>query len=572
MADSMAARGPDGAGLWCKDWVCLAHRRLSVIDLSEAGAQPMVDEELGLTISFNGCIYNHNQLREELRSHYRFSSTSDTEVIIKAYAHWGEHFVDHLVGMFAIALYDQRRNRVILARDRLGIKPLYLSRQSKRLRFASTVPALLAGGAVDTSLDPVALHHYLSWHSIVPAPRTILQGVEKLPAATVRIIESDGTERDRIFWTAQYSRDAERSTWSEDDWMDAIHESLRTAVERRLVADVPVGVLLSGGLDSSLLVGLLAEAGQSHVKTFSIGFDDAGGQSGDEFEFSDIVAKQFGTDHHRLHIDNAELAPAVRRAVAAMTEPMASHDVTAFYLLSEAVSQHVKVVQSGQGADEVFAGYDYHRAAASVPRTSAVDAFTESFVDRRHQDVLDLLDPALAPSTDVSREALERNLGAEGADSTLDALLRLDTHSLMIDDPVKRVDSMTMAFGLEARVPFLDQDLVSLAAQCPPELKLRDEGKGPLKALGREILPREVVDRPKGYFPVPQLCHLDGEVLDMVREVMLAPEARDRGVFRSDRVDALLDDPNGSLTPTGTNTLWSLAVLEMWLQNNDVGK
>jgi asparagine synthase (glutamine-hydrolysing) len=568
----MAARGPDGAGLWSKNWVCFAHRRLSVIDLSEAGAQPMIDEALGLTISFNGCIYNHHQLRDELSAHYRFSSTSDTEVILKAYARWGEDFVDHLVGMFALALHDHARDRVILARDRLGIKPMYISRQAGRLRFASTLPALLAGGGVDKTLDPIALHHYLSWHSIVPAPRTILRGVVKLPAATVRIVESDGSERDRVYWTAQYSRSAERSTWNAEDWIDAVHESLRTAVERRLVADVPVGVLLSGGLDSSLLVGLLAEAGQHHVKTFSIGFADAGGQSGDEFAYSDIVARQFGTDHHQLHIDNAELCPAVRRTIDAMTEPMASHDVTAFYLLSEAVSQHVKVVQSGQGADEVFAGYEYHRAAALVPRSGAVDAFTESFVDRRHREILDLLEPVMAPDSDVSREALERNLDADGADSAVDALLRLDTHSLMIDDPVKRVDSMTMAFGLEARVPFLDQDLVALAAQCPPELKLRNEGKGPLKAIGREILPSEVVDRPKGYFPVPQLCHLEGEVLDMVRDVMSAPEARARGVFRRERISAMLDDPNGSLTPTGTNTLWSLTVLEMWLQHNDAGK
>jgi asparagine synthase (glutamine-hydrolysing) len=375
-----------------------------------------------------------------------------------------------------------------------------------------------------------------------------------------------------VFWTSEYSRDSDRSAWSEEEWIEAIHESLRTAVDRRLVADVPVGVLLSGGLDSSLLVALLAETGQADIKTFSIGFDSVDDRIGNEFAFSDMVADRFGTDHHRLHINDAELAPAVRKAVAAMTEPMASHDVTAFYLLSEAVSQHVKVVQSGQGADEVFAGYEYHSVASGAQRSTVAGAFREAFVDRSHSDILRLLDPEFAPTTDVSGHVLEQHLGAPGADSALDAVLRLDTHTLMIDDPVKRVDSMTMAFGLEARVPFLDQDLVALAAQCPPELKLRDDGKGPLKAIGRRILPSDVVDRPKGYFPVPQLCHLDGEVLGMVREVLSAPEARARGIFQRESIDALLENPNGSMTPTGTNTLWSIAVLEMWLQDNDVGR
>ena len=203
MMDCMNGRGPDDSGIWGRDWVAFGHRRLEIIDLSERGAQPMVDDELGLAIVFNGCIYNHHELRQELSSTYAFHSTSDTEVILKAYAHWGEDFVDHLIGMFAIVLFDERRGRVVLARDRLGIKPLYLAQDSKRLRFASSLPALLAAGGIDTELDPVGLHHYLSWHSIVPAPRTILRGVRKLPAATIRVIEHDGLMRDRVYWSTE---------------------------------------------------------------------------------------------------------------------------------------------------------------------------------------------------------------------------------------------------------------------------------------------------------------------------------------------------------------------------------
>lgn len=571
MTDSMADRGPDGEGVWSNSWVALGHRRLSIIDLSEAGAQPMIDEGAGLALVFNGCIYNHHELRRELQQHYAFDSSSDTEVIIKAYRHWGENFVDHLVGMFAIALVDHRRNQVVLARDRLGIKPLYLASVDGSLRFASTLPAVLAGGGVDTGIDNVALHHYLSWHSIVPAPRTILAGVRKLPPATVRVVTPDGGHRDRVYWKPDYVRRQDQALWTPDDWREALHQALRTAVARRLVADVPVGVLLSGGLDSSLLVALLAEAGQAGLNTFSIGFDGTGGESGDEFEYSDLIARNFGTDHHRLHIPVSEFAPAVADAVAAMPEPMASHDVPAFFLLSKAVSEHVKVVQSGQGADEVFAGYAYHQPAAAVAREQALGAFTEAFVDRSHAQMLDVLEPEWLCLRDVSRERLAAELAVPGAETALDAILRLDTHVLMPDDPVKRVDSMTMASGLEARVPFLDQDLVSLAAACPPGLKAGQGGKGVLKDLGRGVLPDDVIDRPKGYFPVPALRHLEEPFLSMVSDALHSPEAKQRGLFRSDFVEGLLANPNERFTLARGNLLWHLAVLEMWLQQHGVG-
>jgi asparagine synthase (glutamine-hydrolysing) len=520
---------------------------------------------------FNGCIYNHHELRGELADGYPFASTSDTEVVLAAYDRWGEQFVDHLVGMFAIALVDQRRSRVVLARDRLGIKPLYLTRLPGRIRFASTLPALAASGGVDTSLDPVALHHYLSWHSIVPAPRTLLKGVEKLPAATVRVVHADGRTADRVYWRPDYRRDADRADWDERDWQDALHEALTAAVRRRLVADVPVGVLLSGGLDSSLLVALLAEAGQERIPTFSIGFDSVGGEAGDEFVYSDVVARTFGTDHQRIRIGTEELQGAVLDAVAAMTEPMATQDVTAFYLLAKRVAEEVKVVQSGQGADEVFAGYRYHQPAAAVTREAAADAFAAAFVDRPHERVAAMLAPEYRHPFDVSRAVLESDLAAPGAETALDAVLRLDTHRLMIDDPVKRVDSMTMAWGLEARVPFLDQDVVALAAACPPGLKASQGGKGVLKDLGRRLLPSEVIDRPKGYFPVPELRHLDDRLQGLLRDALLAPEARDRGVFDPVVVRRLLEQPNEHYTRVGGNVLWQVGLLELWLQHHGVG-
>jgi asparagine synthase (glutamine-hydrolysing) len=533
----------------------------------------MVDNELGLTAVFNGCIYDYQELRAELEGHgYRFFSTSDTEVLIKGYHHWGSDFVDHLHGMFAVVIHERDTGRVVMARDRLGIKPLYLAERPGRLRFASSLPALLKGVGqgfdLDTSVDPVALHHYLTWHAVVPAPRTILNGVRKLPPATVRVIEADGTSRERRYWQPRYERRPEHAGWSARDWEDAIEAALRVAVRRRLVADIPVGVLLSGGLDSSLIVGLLAEEGQQGLATYSIGFESVGGRAGDEFRYSDVIADHFGTDHHRIRVGSDELAAALEHAIGAMAEPMVSHDVVAFDLLSERVSQSIRVVQSGQGADEVFAGYHWYPPLAGIDRDDAVETYARAFFDRDAADTARLVADRYATDGDPSLEFVRAHMGAAGAETAVDAALRLDSEIMLVDDPVKRVDNMSMAWGLEARVPFLDHDLVELAAACPPELKLADGGKGVLKAIGRRIVPPEVIDRPKGYFPVPAITHLEGKVLDLVRDALTNDAARDRGLFRPEYVQRLLTDPNGGLTPLKGNKLWQLGLLELWLQGH----
>jgi asparagine synthase (glutamine-hydrolysing) len=575
MVCALVPRGPDGQGSWSAGRVAFGHRRLSVIDLSTAGGQPMVDNELGLTAVFNGCIYDYQELRAELEGHgYRFFSTSDTEVLIKGYHHWGTDFVDHLHGMFAVVIHERDTGRVVLARDRLGIKPLYLAETPQRLRFASSLPALLRGGGqgfpMDTAIDPVALHHYLTWHAVVPAPHTILRGVRKLPPATVRVIEADGTSREHRYWQPRYERRPEHAGWTARDWEDAIEEALRVAVRRRLVADIPVGVLLSGGLDSSLIVGLLAQEGQTGLATFSIGFEAVAGQEGDEFRYSDVIAEHFGTDHHRIRVASDELAGALDHAIGAMAEPMVSHDVVAFDLLSERVSQSIRVVQSGQGADEVFAGYHWYQPLSGLSPDQGVATYVERFFDRGPDDMRRLVADRYAVDDDPSLAFVRRHMTADGAATAVDAALRLDSEIMLVDDPVKRVDNMSMAWGLEARVPFLDHDLVELAAACPPELKLADGGKGVLKAIGRRIIPREVIDRPKGYFPVPAITHLEGKVLDMVRDALCGQAARDRGLFRGEYVEALLADPNGELTPLKGNKLWQLGLLELWLQTHGV--
>ncbi|MCW2941942.1 MAG: hypothetical protein JWN00_4927 [Actinomycetia bacterium] len=566
MTAAMEPRGPDGSGLWSQGPVALGHRRLKIIDLSEKAAQPMTDGELGLTGVFNGCIYNYRELRSELRAAgYRFSSGSDTEVLIKAYHRWGRDCVDHLKGMFAFAIVECASGVLVLGRDRLGIKPLYLTRDASRLRFASTLPALLAGGGVDTDLDLVALHHYMTFHSVVPPPRTILAGVSKLPPATVRTIQPDGSQEDHLYWRPDHTRSLTR-----EDWSDAILEALRTAVDRRMVADVPVGVLLSGGLDSSFIVALLAEAGQRDLATFSIGFHAAGGESGDEFAYSDLVASRFGTDHHKILIDDSRLLPGLTGAVAAMNEPMVSHDCVAFYLLSQEVSRHVKVVQSGQGADEVFAGYDWYPPLADVPRDGVTDAYAKVFFDRPHAALAGTLNSGYLLEGDVSRAFAGEHFGVPGAATALDAALRLDSLVMLADDPVKRVDNMTMAWGLEARTPFLDHELVELAAACPPELKLASGGKGVLKDAARGIVPDEVIDRPKGYFPVPAIRHLSGPYLELVGDALNSRAAKSRGLFRPAYIKRLMAAPSDHRTTLGASALWQVALLELWLQSHDL--
>lgn len=572
MSACMVHRGPDGGGIWARGPVALGHRRLSIIDLSTAGAQPMVDAPEQLSVVFNGCIYNYEQLRDELRAAgHRFFSTSDTEVVEKAYAEWGIQFVDHFLGMFAIAIHDHRTGELVLARDRLGIKPLYLDERPGRIRFASTVQALLDGGGVDTSIDRTALAQYMTFHSVVPAPRTILTGVRKLPPATVRVIQPDGAGREHVYWRPPFERDPALEHRTPAEWQEALLDSLRTAVQRRMVADVPVGVLLSGGIDSSLVVALLAEAGQTDLATFSIGFDSAGGESGDEFEYSSIVAREFGTDHHRIRIDSDRLLPGIDGAIAAMSEPMVSHDCVAFYLLSQDVAQSVKVVQSGQGADEVLGGYDWYPPLAGIAREDAAEAYASVFFDRRWPAMSRLLNPEWLLSEDAPSAFIRDGFAAPGAATAVDAALRNDTTVMLVDDPVKRVDNMTMAWGLEARVPFLDHEFVELAGRIPPELKLADGGKGVLKRASRGIVPDAVIDRTKGYFPVPAIRQLEGPYLQRVRDALTDPAAARRNLFPRATVDRLLAAPNEERTTLGSNALWQLALLEMWLQQHHIG-
>ena len=557
-------RGPDNRRVWLDGCIGFAHARLAIIDLSDTGNQPMVDEELSLVLVFNGVIYNYKTLRSQLESYgYHFFSSSDSEVILKAYHRWREACAEKLDGIFAFAIWDKSRNSLFLARDRLGIKPLYYARTKDRLRFASNPQALLASGDIATEIDAISLHHHLSLHAVVPAPRTLLRGIRKLEPAHTLSINRSGHSTKCCYWSL--AERINQSEMSEDEWIEWIKSKLLTAIKKRFeIADVEVGVLLSGGLDSSLLVALLAASHSSNIKTYTIGFESKGREFGDEFIYSDIVAKHFATQHHRFRISDTQLYSRLPEAIAKMAEPMPAQDCIAFYLLAEQVSSDIKVVQSGQGADEVFGGYFWYSQMHHAHGT-ALQRFKPYYFDRSHSEYLDTV-TAHWRGLDSTSALVKNRLAQINQPDFVNTVLCFDLSTLIVDDPVKRIDNMMMAWGVEARVPFLDQHLVESACAMPSRFKLRNNGKYSLKKIAQDYLPDEVINRKKGYFPVPALKYVHGIFFEMMCDTLNSNSCRKRDLFQRSYIDHLLNCAEDQLTPIQGNKLWHCALLEMWLQ------
>ena len=565
MMNKLARRGPDSNGKWLEGKIGFGHQRLSIIDLSSYGSQPMIDSLLKLTLVFNGTIYNYKQLRSRLIGKgYSFFSSSDTEVIIKAYHYWGEDCVNHLDGMFAFAIWDKPSKKLFIARDRMGIKPLYYNLTNKAFTFASNSQALLTQD-LDKSVNPIALQQQLSLHGVVPAPNTIINGIKKLKPGTYIVLSEKGDIKEQTYWHPSATRP--EGNVSEEDYIARTHELLTAAVTKRMAAsDVPIGVLLSGGLDSSLIVALLKEAGHRDIRTFSIGFEDIDDESGSEFEYSDQVVSKFKTDHKKYLLSNQEVLPRLSEAVMNMSEPMVGQDAIAFYLLSEQVSKHTKVVLSGQGADEAFAGYFWYPRMAKE-HGDEIESFSKHYVDRPHDEYLQTVMP-IYQGENHTHKWLSKEFLKPGADSFIDKVFRTDMTRLIVDDPVKRVDNMTMAWGLEARVPFMDTELVEWALKIPPSLKMREEGKYPLKKIARELLPSSVIDRKKGYFPMPALKYIQGDFLEFMSDILLSRSCRNRGIFDQKYINKVINSPRDYMTSLNGSRLWHLALLEFWMQIN----
>lgn len=565
------SRGPDEGHTFYLKNIGLGHRRLKIFDLSEKAAQPMIDESLGLALVFNGAIYNFPELKKELQDKgYVFTSRSDTEVILKGYHAWGSDFIPRLEGMFAFAIWEFESGKMILARDRLGIKPLYYSVSSTSLKFASTLPAILEFRGISTQINHDALYYYFMFH-MVPEPHTLISDVKKLRPGSIMEIYPDGKIKEHSYWKLRFNSSSAQTSLNEAGWVEAAEQSLFKATQRQLMADVPVGILLSGGLDSSLIVALSAQSQRNNLKTFSIGFESSAKEQGDEFFYSDIIAAHFKTDHYKISISNQQITESLEKCVSSMSEPMLSHDNIGFYLLSQEVAKHVKVVLSGQGADELFGGYHWFQgfpSYAASPEHSA-HLILNKIADRSYAEYQSIInfeyhaaDLALACLTTLCKE--------NASSLPVDNLLLYESTMALANGPLCRVDNMTMSAGLEARVPFLDDKVIDIASILPLNYKLQDNGKYILKKIGEKWLPRAVVHRSKGYFPVPALTHLEGPVLTLIRDVLNSQKSRERGIVNPEYIQMLLNEPNKHLTPAGASKLWQIGLLEYWLQQLNV--
>lgn len=566
MLNAITPRGPDNTGQFKDKNIFLGHTRLSVIDISPNSNQPMEDN--GLIIIFNGVIFNYKELKKNLIDEgYSFISEGDTEVLLKSFMHYGEDMMDHLDGVFSFVIYDRNTNELFCARDRLGIKPLYYTHTQNSFVFASNTKALIENGS-QTSLNKKSLHHQFTLHSVVPAPDTILSNIFKLEPGSFARVDSNG----KITKTSYYSFNHIKLNIknNEKDIIEETERLLNKAIEKRFyTADVDVGVLLSGGLDSSLIVAMAAKNNLSDINTFSIGFPTIDNEEGNEFYYSDMVSKKFNTTHHKYNITQDELFSSLDDVVKAMPEPMFSQDSAAFYLLAKEVSLKQKVVLSGQGADELFGGYFWYKKMNET-KGSSIEKFTKNYFDRKHHDYSEMIDKSYIDE-DYSLSLIQKLYDDQRNDiSFLDKTLRIDLSTLIIDDPVKRVDSMTMSHGLETRVPFLDRDLVEFVLSIPSLSKLKNDGKYYLKKIAEKYLDHELIYRNKFYFPVPPLKIIQGQFYTYIKSILLSNSCRSRGLYNFDYIDKLLDNPNSHFTKLNGNTLWHLGLLERWLQlNND---
>jgi asparagine synthase (glutamine-hydrolysing) len=601
MAGTLAHRGPDGEGVHVDGPLGLGHRRLSIIDLSEAASEPMTNEDGSLWLVFNGEVYNFRDIRKSLEARHRFRSRSDGEVILHLYEEKGDASVAELDGMFAFALWDARKRRLLLARDRAGKKPIFYHDGPKLFAFASEVKALLAHPGVPHERDPGALPLFLTY-GYVPTPGTFYRGIRALPPGHLMTVTESGAEPPQRYWRARFSSSgkAPLSGMTDREAKERFRSLLRAAVERRLVADVPLGAFLSGGLDSSTVVALMAETASGRVKTFTIGF--AGQTEYDERAHARVVAERFGTEHTEFVVEPKAL-DLVDRLVWHHDGPFGDSSAVPTYLLSELTRTKVTVALNGDGGDEVFAGYlRLYGGALSerVPRwafrvAAALLGLLPEPADRKHplrfakrfaeagalpllerylrwnayftEDLPGLLRGEIAAPRDRSRllESFRASYAA-GEGSTLARLLQLNFETYLLDDLLVKMDRMSMAHGLEARSPFLDTSVVEFGASLPDRLRMRfGRGKILLRRAMKGILPESILTRGKMGFGAPLGAWFRSGLDGFVRERLLDPASPIYEYLRPEPVAALLAR-HGAATADLSAQIWALLTLESWLR------
>jgi asparagine synthase (glutamine-hydrolysing) len=599
MNASLVHRGPDGGGIHLDGPVGLAARRLAIIDLKH-GDQPMVTADGDTAVVQNGEILNHLELRDELaRDGVRFRTTCDTEVLLHLYRREGPDFVSRLRGMFAIALWDRRGQRLLLARDRFGIKPLYYQLSDGRISFASELKALLRQPSFSREIDREALHSFLAFNSI-PAPLTIFGAARKLPPGHLLVCNRGGITISRYARPTPAPEDALREEPA-DMLAEELRERLRDSVHAHLLADVPVGVLLSGGVDSSVLAALAATTSSKQVSTFSIGFRE---RSFNELDLARQIAQQYGTDHHELVV-SPHIAELLPKLVAAFDEPFADSSAVPTYLVSELASEHVKVVLSGEGGDELFGGYETYAAdqlalrvggAATrlaplverLPTSSSrvsLDYRAKRFVraaalpplERHHgwKEIFSSTQRARLLQAEWQDRAADplvpwrRRFAETGQAPLLARLQDVDIGIYLADDLLVKTDRMSMAHSLEARVPYLDPVVAELALALPTEMKVRGLSKKRLlRRAARGLIPPAILRARKRGFSIPAAAWLRGELEPLARELLSPERTRAQGFFASDAVTELLDG-HVARREDHSRQLWGLMSFSLWVEQAD---
>ena len=599
MCQALAHRGPDDEGVHHAQGVTLGSRRLSIIDVA-GGHQPVHNEESSIWVIQNGEIYNHLELRERLvASGHSFYTESDTEVLVHGYEEWGEGLLARLNGMFAFAVLDQRRGTLLLARDRMGIKPLHYAVSGGRLVFASELKALLCDPPLRGPIDPVALDQYLALE-FVPSPRSIVTGIEKLPPAHTLVWSlADGSHRLRRYWAPSIGAHDGSRARSLDERCEELRAVLRESVRKELISDVPLGVFLSGGIDSSAVTAMMSQLG-GDVKTFSVGFAE---HSFDESQYAREVARHLGTDHHELTLEPSMLLDLVPRLSTLLDEPLGDASIIPTYLLSSFTRQHVKVALGGDGGDELFAGYptlQAHRLAGyylkaprmlrervvePVVRRLPVSRDNLSFdfrakrfvagaahpVADRHARWMGSFGPeerAAVLSADVRASLSEAVPEAvvDGADvvDPLNEVLLMDMRLYLENDILVKLDRASMMASLEGRVPLLNNDFVEYATSLPLDLKLRGlKPKFLFKRALRGILPDRILDRRKKGFGIPVANWFRGPLKEQLLSVLSPERLRHEGYFDPAAVARLIDD-HMSGRHDNRKQLWTLFAFEQW--------
>ncbi len=613
MCDTIVHRGPDAHGCYVNGPVGLGSRRLSIIDV-DGGRMPIANEDETVWVVYNGEIYNYPSLRERLeRAGHHFATNTDTETIVHLYEEEGDDFVRHLNGMFALALWDQRKRRLVLARDHLGIKPLFYAVTDDRLVFGSEIKALLADG-VDREIDPIALHDYLSLN-YVPGPRTMFAGVRKLPAGHLLTVEAEsGAVSVREYWDMPPAD--ERPVFKTGPELEnELLQLLRDIVRDQMISDVPVGAFLSGGIDSSVVVALMSEVSGRPVQTFSVGFAE---KSYSELPYAQLVAERFHTDHHEL-----VMPPRAHDVVSAMAnyfdEPFADSSSAAVFAVSDLAARHVKVALSGDGGDELFGGYYTYQAdklagvfrrlprflaAGLIPkivnllptsdRKASLDFKLKRFVAGASLPPLEAHFAWKAFFSEAMKADLYRSSNGNGngnghrngngdhhgprasvdllqghfdryaTDDLINRLLYVDTKVQLVDCMLTKVDRMSMAHSLEVRVPLLDLRLVEFMSRLPSSLKVRGLTlKYLLKRVARRLLPREIMRRPKAGFSIPVAVWIKGELRDMVSDYLSPHRIEAQGLFRAAAVDEMLQ-AHWSGRRDYSRNIWNLLMFSLW--------